>query len=345
MFFAVCSLLLSNALSARLINVTRTAQHTSDRLSPQAPLQFSAADDTADLTAEPANAGVTLTVDRAQRFQTIEGFGGAFTESASHLFAQLNASQQERLLDLYFDPVLGLGYSMGRYTIGSCDFSLGYYNYAEVVGDASLSHFDLTHDDAEIVPFVQRAQARVRGGKLKLVGSPWSAPPWMKKNNHMNCDLGPPSCELKNDAGTRETWALYFSKFIDALQARHLEVWGVTVQNEPEAQTGNIVYEGMHFTPELERQFVRDQLGPRLRADHPEVRLLIYDHNKDHIVEWAQTLLGDNETAQYVWGTAFHWCVCSSRCCSCHHSIVRRSCSQAPFALPLSFRQVHRTRL
>jgi hypothetical protein len=201
-----------------------------------------------------------------------------------------------------------------------------------VVGDANLSHFDLTHDDAEIVPFVQRAQARVRGGKLKLVGSPWSAPPWMKKNNHMNCDLGPPSCELKNDAGTRETWALYFSKFIDALQARNLEMWGVTVQNEPEAQTGNIVYEGMHFTPELERQFVRDQLGPRLRADHPDVRLLIYDHNKDHIVEWAQTLLGDNETAQYVWGTAFHWYVCSlasSRCFSYHHNSLQLLTSTA----------------
>ena len=122
MVFTVCSLLLSNVLCAHLINVTRTAQSTSDRLSPQAPLQFFHS--TAHDTVEPANTAVILTVDRAQRFQTIEGFGGAFTESASHLFTQLNASQQERLLDLYFDPIRGIGYSMGRYTIGSCDFSL-----------------------------------------------------------------------------------------------------------------------------------------------------------------------------------------------------------------------------
>ena len=129
----------------------------------------------------------------------------------------------------------------------------------------------------------------------------------MKKNGHMNCDLGPWTCVLKDDADIQQAWAKYFSKYLDAYKRNKINIWGVTIQNEPEAQTGNLVYEGMHFTPSTEKAFLINHLGPVMQADHPDVNVLIYDHNKDHIVEWAQTILGDPKSAKYVWGTAFHW--------------------------------------
>ena len=133
----------------------------------------------------------------------------------------------------------------------------------------------------------------------------------MKKNGHMNCDLGPWTCVLKDDADIQQAWAKYFSKYLDAYKRNKINIWGVTIQNEPEAQTGNLVYEGMHFTPSTEKAFLIDHLGPVMKADHPDVNVLIYDHNKDHIVEWAQTILGDPRVpntygVQHFIGTLVH---------------------------------------
>jgi len=106
----------------------------------------------------------------------------------------------------------------------------------------------------------------------------------------------------------QEAWALYFSKYLTAYEkALDLPIWAITIQNEPEAMTGNIVYEGLHMTAEDQRKFLVNHLGPRLKADHPDVDIYIYDHNKDHIVKWVKTILGDPEARKYVKGTAFHW--------------------------------------
>ena len=121
----------------------------------------------------------SLLVNRSQTFQEIEGFGGAFTDSASHVFDSMPAVLQEQLIKMYFGPT-GLQYNMGRLTIGSCDFSLEYYNYDDTKGDTNLTHFNISHDEAKIIPFVQRA-IEAANTSLHLVASPWSAPAWMKK--------------------------------------------------------------------------------------------------------------------------------------------------------------------
>ena len=94
-------------------------------------------------------------------------------------------------------------------------------------------------------------------------------------------------------------------KFLDAYRQEGMPLWGVTVQNEPGACS--VTYEGMHWDPATERDFIKGHLGPRLRKDHPEVNLLIYDHNKKDVMAWVDTILGDPEAAQYVNGTAVHW--------------------------------------
>jgi glucosylceramidase len=110
----------------------------------------------------------------------------------------------------------------------------------------------------------------------------------------------------------RATWALYLSKYVTATQAAldgtAASLWGITVQNEPAPSTGTETYEGMCLLPWDEQELVRDYLGPLIRAQHPELKILGYDHNKDLLMAYAAFLLDDNATAPFVDGIAFHWC-------------------------------------
>lgn len=200
----------------------------------------------------------------------------------------------------------GLRYNMARLPMGSCDFSLGNYNYDNVADDKNLDHFSIDHDQAHIIPFIQSAMATLvkwTNQSLDIVASPWSPPGWMKRNNDPYCPNSCAECILKDEY--QQTWAMYFSKFLSAYKNVGINIWGVTVQNEPEYCPHD--YEAMHFSAETERDFIKKYLGPELSQSHPKVKLLMYDHNKDHVVNWTETVYGDSEAAQYVWGTAVHW--------------------------------------
>jgi len=300
----------SNA--ATVIQWYRTALENNDRLSQQPSVSFEG-----DFTSSS-----TITVKRWLQsvglffmffllccrevtYQTVLGFGGAFTDSASYIFSKLNSTLQAKLLDMYFSES-GLRYNMARLPMGSCDFSLEDYNYDNTSGDADLSHFSIDHDKENIIPFIKRALTTMEkwtNDSLNIVSSPWSPPGWMKVPDSPYCPHSCSDCELKDEY--KQTWALYFSKFISAYKSEGINIWGVTVQNEPEYCPSD--YESMHFTPETERDFIKAYLGPQLKKDHPDLNVLIYDHNKDHVVEWAKTIYSDSDAAQYVWGTAVHW--------------------------------------
>ena len=125
----------------------------------------------------------------------------------------------------------------------------------------------------------------------------------MKNNDNPLCPLGCSQCQLLDEY--QQAWALYFSKFLTSYAAEGITIWGITVQNEPEYCPTS--YEGMNFNPQTEGSFIKNYLGPQLSKDHPNVNILAYDHNKDHVVEWAQAIYSDPEVAQYVWGIAVHW--------------------------------------
>ena len=200
----------------------------------------------------------------------------------------------------------GLRYNMARLPMGSCDFSLKNYNYDSVAGDKDLDHFSIEHDKDRIIPFIQIAMMILKNWtntSLDIVASPWSPPGWMKTNELYYCPSACDNCSLKTEY--QQTWAKYFTKFLSAYKSEGINIWGVTVQNEPEYCPGN--YECMHFTAETERDYIKNYLGPELSKSHPDVKLLMYDHNKDHVVTWTKTVYGDSEAAQYVWGTAVHW--------------------------------------
>lgn len=267
-----------------------TAQGSSDRLCEQAAL-------VAVAVAGSAASLPSVFVDTQRRFQLIEGFGGAFTEAAAVTWQGLDGAGRDELLRAYFDPRQGHGYTLCRVHMNSCDFALGNYAHAEVPGDVTLQHFNIARDRQALLPFIQAALA-VAGRPIKLLVSPWSPPAWMKDTGRMNGggQLLPPYAAV---------WAQCFVRFIQAYQAEGVPVWGVSVQNEPEATQR---WDSCLYTAQQERDFVRDQLGPALAAAGlGHVKIIVWDHNRDHMVERASVVYQDAEAAKYVWGTGFHW--------------------------------------
>jgi glucosylceramidase len=264
-----------------------TARDTHDRLAAQS-----------EWGQGPAPAGAAeLLVDPGHEFQEIEGFGGAFTEAAAVTLHKALPAQQEEILRAYFDPVQGLGYSLCRTHINSCDFSLGNYAHADRPGDLALQHFTVDRDRRDLVPMIQAAQ-RVAGQPLKIFASPWSPPAWMKTNGEMNHGGSlRPEC--------REAWAGCYAKFIEAYEAEGIPIWGLTVQNEPAAVQR---WDSCVYTAEEERDFVRDHLGPALyRAGRQNVKLMVWDHNRDLLYHRVKPIYDDPECSRFVWGAGFHW--------------------------------------
>lgn len=228
-------------------------------------------------------------------YQSIEGFGGAFTESSAYLVKQLSAKNRHKILQAYFGDE-GAKYSLTRTHINSCDFSLHNYAYDTVPNDTLLTHFSIAEDMDDIVPMIKDAQMISTDG-FKILSSPWTAPRWMKNNNsYVGGKLLPQYYD---------TWAKYFVKYVEAYKKEGVDIWGVTVENEPLGNGNN--WESMIFTPEETADFVKHHLGPQLSNNNLDVKILVYDQNRDEVEEWAEAILKDDEASPFVYGTAVHW--------------------------------------
>ena len=229
------------------------------------------------------------------KFQTITGFGGSFTESSAYLLNQLSKENRELILNAYFGSD-GAKYSLTRTHINSCDFSLSNYSYAPIKSDKELKSFSIEEDRDDIIPMIKEAMAISEDG-FKIIASPWTAPPWMKDNNsYVGGKLLPEYYD---------TWALFFSKYIDAYKNEGIDIWGLTVENEPLGNGNN--WESMHFSAEEMVEFVSKHMGPKLKADGHDVKVLAYDQNRDELMDWAEVIYKDAETSKYFDGFAIHW--------------------------------------
>eukprot|EP00933_Yihiella_yeosuensis_P048491 TRINITY_DN4472_c1_g1_i1.p1 TRINITY_DN4472_c1_g1~~TRINITY_DN4472_c1_g1_i1.p1 ORF type:complete len:507 (+),score=119.32 TRINITY_DN4472_c1_g1_i1:80-1600(+) len=287
--------LFSSAISkatASSLKLWQSAVNTDDRIAQKDDVNFGSDFDFA---------GPTLKISD-QKAQTITGFGGAFTEASGKVFKQLSSDQQKQMIEDYFGPS-GNHYTLGRTHINSCDFSVDSYSYDDVDGDMLLQQFNsnLTRDTEALIPLIKAAQQALQqqGRDLKLLASPWSPPAWMKNNNQMDNSFSP--C-LKD--GMAPVWAKYFTKWISAYKAQDIPIWAVTVQNEPE---NNASWEACLMTADEEADFLGKHLGPELAQSFPEVGIFAFDHNKDHVYNWAQTILSDPDASKYATGIAFHW--------------------------------------
>jgi glucosylceramidase len=239
----------------------------------------------------------TIMIDVDKTFQTIEGFGGAFTDASAITLAKLPPEEQEAFIKACFDPNEGNAYTLCRTTIHSCDYSSEMYTYAEVEGDKELEHFSIEHDRPFRLPFIKRALETAKGN-IKIYASPWSPPAWMKTNHDMLH-----GGKLKPEY--RQTWADYFCKYVKAYNQEGIPIWGLTVQNEAAAVQ---VWESCVFTAKEERDFVRDYLGPTLKsAGLSDLKLMFWDHNRGIMYQRAKVMYDDPEASQYVYGMGFHY--------------------------------------
>ncbi len=249
-----------------------------------------------------------ISLDDRVAYQEIEGFGGAFTEAAAETLLHMPEPVQEEILRAYFDPEAGHGYTLCRTHINSCDFSLGLYAHCEREGDFELASYSIDRDRRALIPMIRRAR-EIAGGELRLLASPWSPPAWMKTNGRMTG-----GGKLRPEC--RDAWARCYVRFIEEYAREGIPIWGLTVQNEPAATQR---WESCVYTAEEERDFVRDHLGPVLHAaGMSEVRLVIWDHNRNLLYERVRVVLDDPAAARYVWGVGFHWYVAD-----CHENLQR----------------------
>lgn len=231
-----------------------------------------------------------------EKFQTITGFGGSFTESSAHLLNGLSPDKRREVIEAYFGES-GAKYSLTRTHMNSCDFSLGQYFYAPVKDDMLLENFSVKEDKDDIIPMIKEAMAVSKDG-FKIISSPWTAPPWMKDNNHhVGGKLLPKYYK---------PWALFYSKYIEAYKAEGIDIWAFTVVNEPHGNGNN--WESMHFSPKEMTDFVREYLGPQLEKDgYGDKIILGYDQNRAGLQEWVDEMYKDEESSKYYGGTAIHW--------------------------------------
>lgn len=243
-------------------------------------------------------------VDSNILHQKIVGFGGAFTESAAHNFYKLPTDVQHKMLQLYFGEN-GIGLNMGRIHINSCDFSLQSYNFDNISHDYELQYFDneVTHDNMEIIPFILDAMD-VSKQPIKLVASPWSPPAWMKVpvNGEQQMTGSAQPNGLIDHPKIKQTWAHYISKFITAYKQKGIPIWAITPQNEPEFAAP---WEACAYNASYESSFINNYLGPIIKYEHPTMKILGFDHNKDHLLAWTKTLLA-NTSNPFIDGMAFH---------------------------------------
>ena len=238
----------------------------------------------------------TITLNPNKKFQTITGFGGAFTESSAYLLNRLSKKNRDTILQAYFAED-GANYSLTRTHMNSCDFSLSQYSYSPVKDDINLEHFSVKEDKDDLIPMIKDAMKVSKDG-FKIFASPWTAVPWMKDNKKW---VGGKLLPKYYD-----TWALFFSKYLDAYKEEGIDIWGFTVENEPHGNGNN--WESMHYSPEEMTDFVQHHLGPKLEKDGYGNKIILgYDQNRAGIKEWVDVMYKDEASSKYYDGTAIHW--------------------------------------
>lgn len=279
-----------SSLLKRTVTVFTTAENSGERISKKVlSRKFSALE-------QPKETQVCVFVDPSKTFQRFTGIGGAITDAAAETFAKLSKDKQRELLTAYYDLDKGIGYSLARTNMNSCDFSSDMYTYVKD-NDVSLNSFDIAHDKKFKIPMIKQALSAA-AGQLNLYISPWSPPAWMKDNNNMLTGG-------KLLQQYYQPWANYYIKYIHALKQEGIPVWGLSVQNEPMATQR---WESCIYTAEDEASFIKRALGPALhKAGMSDKKLIIWDHNRDLIYQRASVTLKDPEVAKYVWGIGFHW--------------------------------------
>ena len=238
-----------------------------------------------------------IEIDTTEKFQTIDGFGYALTGGSADLINQkLDATRRGELLkELFLTDDSGIGVSYLRVSIGASDLDDHVFSYSDLPAgktDPELKSFTLKEDKENLIPVLKEILAL--NPSIKIMGSPWSAPVWMKTNNL------PKAGSLKPEF--YDAYALYFVKYVQEMAKEGIPIDAVTLQNEPENPHNT---PSMLMTAQEQAEFVRDHLGPAFEKNGIKTKIVVFDHNCDH-PEYPITILDDKEARKYVDGSAFH---------------------------------------
>lgn len=271
------------------VTVYSTSSGTDQQLTVTDQIEFTKA-------IQPLETEISVFVNPNKTFQTIIGIGGAITDASAETFARLPDDKKQELLAAYYDKILGIGYTLARTHINSCDFSSESYSYI-ADGDKDLKTFSIDHDKTYRIPLIKQA-IKAADNQLLLFASPWSPPPFMKDNHDM----------LHGGKLLPEyypAWATYYTRFIKAYEAEGIPIWGITIQNEPMATQ---IWESCIYTSEEERDFLKNYLGPMMnREGLGDKKIIVWDHNRDLINQRASMIFDDPVASKYAWGIGFHW--------------------------------------
>jgi glucosylceramidase len=272
---------------AQSVRVYQSSQGGAESLVEKEPLKFTAA--------KPE--GIVVSVDDSQTFQEIEGFGASLTDSSAWLFSQkLSAVQRKDWMTRLFGPKKGIGLSILRQPMGSSDFAREDYSYDDMPAgqsDPELKDMTIERDRAYVIPVLREALAANPG--IKIIGSPWSPPGWMKTSDSMIGGTLKPSAYAP--------LAHYFVEFVKQYEASGVPIFAVTPENEPLNIPRD--YPGMGMSAEEQARFVGEYLGPAFRDAQLKTKILIFDHNWD-LMDFPAKILSDPEASKFAFGTATH---------------------------------------
>lgn len=272
----------AQTVDAWLSNAAATQQ-----LQPQPPVSFQS---------DAGSQSITINVDPSITYQTMDGFGAAMTGSAAYNVNQrMTGSQRDALMNDLFTSN-GIRLSMVRHTIGASDFNLGSYTYNDMPPgqtDPSLNNFSIAYDETDIIPALQLAKQK--NPDLKIMGSPWSAPAWMKEVHNLNGGW--------LDITWYKTYADYLVKYVQAYEAHGLPIWAISLQNEPLHETSS--YPSMRMDAGNQISFLKNDIGPAFSNAGLSTGLMVYDHNWDR-PDYPVEVLNDPAARAYTIGTGFH---------------------------------------
>ncbi|HEX4733806.1 MAG TPA: glycoside hydrolase family 30 beta sandwich domain-containing protein [Thermoleophilaceae bacterium] len=259
---------------------------------------------------DPVSGAPTITIDPSQTFQKMEGVGASITDSSAHLLAE--SRYRDSIMSDLFDPVRGIGLSYLRQPMGASDFVQGpHYTYDDLPAgqtDFKMERFSIGHDRAQIIPLLRQALAL--NPNVKIMGTPWSPPAWMKTNDSL---VGGRFIDQQR---YYDAYARYFLRFVQDYEKAGVPIDALTLQNEPQNRNPS-GYPGMDFRDPEEAHLVAT-VGPQLRKAGLKAKLLGYDHNwslhpndvgppdDPANPDYAASLLSNPDANKWLAGTAYH---------------------------------------
>lgn len=237
-----------------------------------------------------------IKVNTGTRYQQMDGFGFALTGGSAQHITRMNAAERKKLIEeLFGTNGKQIGISYLRLSIGSSDLNDHTFSYDDIPAgttDPNLSKFSLSEDEKDVIPVMKEILAV--NPKIKILGSPWSAPLWMKTNNNIQGGMLKPE--------NYPVYAQYFVKYVKAMQQHGITIDAITVQNEP-FNDGNTP--SMQFLAKQELAFIKNNLGPAFQSAGIKTKIILYDHNCD-APEYPISILTDPGARKYIDGSGFH---------------------------------------